>query len=111
VQRKLGPVRKPGSREGLTRAQAEQQLRRRMEHESAIAPARGRLTVEEAGERLIEHLEALGRKKSTIEGYRSTLKVTSARSSATSRSTGSPVRTWKRAWRTVHGRTGRPSRP
>jgi integrase len=34
-----------------------------------------RLTVEEAGERLVDKLEALGRKRSTIEGYRSALNV------------------------------------
>jgi integrase len=75
VQRKLGSVRQPGGRDGLTRSQAERALRRRMEQEDAINTTHARLTVEEAGERLIDHLEALGRKKSTIEGYRSALKV------------------------------------
>jgi integrase len=74
VNRRLGPVRKPGTREGLTRPQAERELRRRMEQEHAVAPT-ARLTVAEAGDRLIDHLEALGRKKSTIEGYRSALAV------------------------------------
>ena len=31
VQRKLGPVRSPGTREGLTRSQAERELRRQLE--------------------------------------------------------------------------------
>jgi integrase len=74
VNRRLGPVRKPGTREGLTRPQAERELRRRMEQEHAVAST-ARLTVAEAGDRLIDHLEALGRKKSTIEGYRSALAV------------------------------------
>jgi integrase len=75
MNRRLGPVRTPGTREGLTRPQAERELRRRMEQEQAIALTTQRLTVEEAGERLIDHLEALGRKTSTIEGYRSALNV------------------------------------
>jgi integrase len=75
VNRKLGPVRQPGTRDGLTRAQAERELRRRMEQEHVAAATTARLTVEEAGARLIDHLEALGRKKSTIEGYRAALRV------------------------------------
>src|SRR5918994_3331328 len=35
VQRKLGPVRQPGTREGLTRKQAEGELRRRMQEGGA----------------------------------------------------------------------------
>jgi hypothetical protein len=46
-----------------------------MEQEHAIAATAARLTVEEVGERLVTHLEALGRKKSTVEGYRSALNV------------------------------------
>jgi integrase len=75
MNRKLGPVRKPGARDGLTRSQAERELRRRMEQEQATASTAARLTVAEAGERLIDHLEALGRKRSTIEGYRSALNI------------------------------------
>lgn len=75
VMRKLGPIRQPGSRDGLTKAQAERELRRRMEQEQAVAAAPARLTVAEAGERLVEHLAALGRKKSTVEGYRSALNI------------------------------------
>jgi integrase len=75
MNRKLGPVREPGSREGLTRSHAERELRRRMEQEQLVAPTTRRMTVEEAGGSLIDHLDALGRKKSTIEGYRSALNV------------------------------------
>jgi integrase len=75
VNRKLGPVRSPGTRDGLTRPQAERELRRKMEQEHVAASTTVRLAVEEAGERLIDHLEALGRKRSTIEGYRSALAV------------------------------------
>jgi integrase len=75
VTRKLGPARQPGTREGLTRSQAERELRRRMERQDAVTATTARLTVEEAAGRLIDHLEALGRKRSTIEGYRSVLTV------------------------------------
>jgi integrase len=74
-RRQDGAIRQSGTREGLTRAQAERELRRRTEQEQAITPTAARLTVREAGERLIDHLEALGRKKSTIEGYRSAVNV------------------------------------
>ena len=46
-----------------------------MEQDHAIAATATRLTVAEAGERLIDQLEAMGRKKSTLEGYRSALNV------------------------------------
>jgi integrase len=72
IKRKIGPKRLPGSREGLTRAQAEAELRRRMAE--AVTPSRSAdLTVTEAGERMIRHLESLGRKPSTISTYRSLL--------------------------------------
>jgi integrase len=74
VKRKLGPIRRPGTREGLTRKQAEVVLHRLMSAETATAPQE-RLTVGEAGERLIDHLAALGRKRSTLTDYRSTLRV------------------------------------
>jgi integrase len=70
VKRKLGPVREPGSRDGLTKAQAERELRRRMDTEGAT-PTGERLTVSEAAERLIDHLEAYGLKPTTIATYRS----------------------------------------
>jgi hypothetical protein len=50
VKRAIGPKRPPGSREGLTRKQAEAELRRRIE---AVEPATRTevLSIEEAGER------------------------------------------------------------
>ena len=48
VTRKLGPVRRPGSREGLTRKMAEARLRRAMS-EVTVAPIYERMTVQEAG--------------------------------------------------------------
>jgi integrase len=73
VKRKLGPVRKPGTLEGLTRAQAERALRRKMESEGEAPVVASRVTVEQAGTRLIAHLEALGRKPTTMKTYRSLL--------------------------------------
>jgi hypothetical protein len=75
ANRKLGPVRPHGTREGLTRAQAERALRRRMEAELAEPSVADRVTVGEAGARLLAHLESLGRKRSTLEGYESFLRV------------------------------------
>ena len=74
IKRKLGPKRKPGTREGLTRAQAEARLRAAMSDPS-IAPIPERVTIAEAGTALIQHLEGLGRKTSTIESYMSTLRI------------------------------------
>jgi hypothetical protein len=37
VKRRIGPMRQPGSREGLTRAQAERELQRRMEQETVVS--------------------------------------------------------------------------
>jgi hypothetical protein len=91
VNRKLGAVRPPGTREGLTRAQAERALRQRMEAQFAEPSVAERLTVAEAGTRLLTHLEGLGRKRSTLQGYESFLRVHLApffgdrRSSASSR--------------------------
>jgi integrase len=73
VQRKLGPVRKPGSKEGLTKAAAEKALRALMAEQ--VTTVTGRVTLEDAGGRLIRHLRTKGRKPSTIEGYRSYLEV------------------------------------
>jgi integrase len=72
IKRKVGPKRSPGSRDGLTRRQAEAELRRRMESEQP-APSRSELTLADAGERLMRHLEALGRKPTTLATYRSLL--------------------------------------
>lgn len=72
VMRRLGPVRASGTREGLTKAQAEARLRRAMA-ETTLPPSTDRMTVEEAAGRLLSHLEAMGRKPSTLRSYRSKL--------------------------------------
>jgi integrase len=70
VKRKLGPKREPGSRDGLTRKQAEAALRRLMGEVVAIAPEQ-RLTFQEAGERYLHHVEhVMQRKRATVQDYR-----------------------------------------
>jgi integrase len=74
VNRRLGPVREPGSREGLTRSQAEAQLRRQTE-QVTVAPTFEKVTIAEAGERLAAQQEIRGRKPATIEATRSAVRV------------------------------------
>jgi integrase len=70
VKRRLGPVRRPGSRDGLTRKQAEAVLRRKMA-EVRHAALEERLDFEQAAERYIAHAEdVMNRKESTITDYR-----------------------------------------
>jgi len=70
VKRKLGAIREPGSREGLTRKQAEMALRRLMTEVRVVVPEE-RMTYQEAGERYLHHLENVKRRKpSTIQDYR-----------------------------------------
>ncbi len=70
VKRKLGAIREPGSREGLTRKQAEMALRRQMTEVRVVAPEE-RMTVQEAGERYLHHIEHVKhRKPSTVQDYR-----------------------------------------
>jgi integrase len=71
VRRKLGPVRKPGTREGLTQAQAERELQRRIEQETIVVARHSRMTLERAGERYLHHLEhVMQRAASTVQDYR-----------------------------------------
>jgi len=74
VNRRLGKVRERGSREGLTKAQAEATMRRHVEA-VIVTASDARVTVAEAGERLIERMQVKGRKSNTIEAVRSTLRV------------------------------------
>lgn len=70
----IGLKREAGSREGLTRSEAEAELRRLM-HEAQMAKDRTSLTVATVGERLLRHLEIVGRKPTTLATYRSTLET------------------------------------
>ena len=74
VKRRIGQRREAGTSNGLTKAQAERELRRKIDSERASA-SRERVTIAEAGERYIAHLTALGRKRATLMDYKSTLRV------------------------------------
>ena len=66
IKRRIGAKRGPGGREGLTRRQAEAELRRLISETPGRRPATERLTVAEVGQRYLTHLENTGRKASTI---------------------------------------------
>ena len=69
VQRKVGPKRAPGTTIGLTRIQAERELRKRIDHDLVLA-AGERKTLAEAGRLYVDHLEhVMDRKRSTIHYY------------------------------------------
>jgi integrase len=70
VKRKLGPKRLSGTSVGLTRRQAEAELRRRMEEApAAVLPTRA--TFRQLAEQHLHHLEsALDRKPTTLHDYR-----------------------------------------
>lgn len=68
VKRKIGRKRKRGSREGLTKAQAEKEMRRLM-RELKPTPQE-RLTLREVGDAYIAHVrDFLERKPSTVQDY------------------------------------------
>jgi len=70
VKRKLGEIREPGTREGLTRKQAEMALRRLMTEVRVVVPEE-RMSIQEAGDRYLHHLEHVKRRKpSTLQDYR-----------------------------------------
>jgi integrase len=77
VKRSLGPMRQPGSREGLTRTQAEARLRELMlQTDSAPPPLIERITVAEVGDRRIKQLARSGRKPdTTLANYESEIRI------------------------------------
>lgn len=76
LKRSIGPKRADGTRDGLTRAQAEAELRRLIAETPAAKTAAGEgLTVAELGRRYALHLEAQGRKKSTVTSVRSVQRI------------------------------------
>jgi hypothetical protein len=75
LKKAIGPKREPGGRGGLTRRQAEARLRRLIEELERTPVVAERLTVEEIGTRYIQHLTALGRRRSTLQDYKSYLQV------------------------------------
>ena len=77
VKRSLGPVRVAGSRDGLTRTQAEARLRELMlEIDSAPPPVAERLAIAEVGDRRIKQLTRTGRKPdTTLANYESEIRI------------------------------------
>jgi hypothetical protein len=75
VKRRVGPKRIPSTRQGLTRTQAEAELRRLIGSVDHATTKRERVTIEEVGSRLVEHRRVQGRKKTTIEAYDSMIRV------------------------------------
>lgn len=74
VKRKIAVKRTPGKADGLTRAQAEKELRKRIERDVIVATA-ARRTLGEAGSAYVDHLEhVMERKRSTIQDYRGHLR-------------------------------------
>jgi integrase len=74
VKRRLGPKRRASTADGLTRTQAEAELRRLMAT-ARVVPGASRRTVEEAGSAYIDHLEhVMERKRTTIADYRGYLR-------------------------------------
>ena len=70
VKRKIGAKREAGGRDGLTRTQAESRLRRLMSEISFAAPEK-RMTIEDAGNSYLHHVEhVMQRKPSTVQDYR-----------------------------------------
>lgn len=75
VKRALGLRRETGSSLGLTRSQAEAELRRLLHTTRSAPPLRERLDLAEAGARYLERLRVLGRRPSTLSDYESILRV------------------------------------
>ena len=75
VWRKLGEKRVAGSRDGLTRKQAEARLRRLIDELERAPVVIERLTVGDVGERYLSHLATVGRRRSTLDDYSSYLRV------------------------------------
>ncbi len=74
VKRQIGLKRIPSTRDGLTRMQAEGELRRLMG--KVVPAAHGeRITVEEAGALFLSGLRAKGRKTATLQTYESLIRV------------------------------------
>jgi integrase len=75
VKRRIGPKRADGAREGLTRKQAEAELRRIIS-ETQVRPSVGeRLTVDEVARRYRLHAVGSGRKRSTVQNIESETRV------------------------------------
>lgn len=75
VSRAIGPVRKPGSKDGLTEKMAETELRRLMQTVERKADPRKAMTFAAADELYRKHLERAGRKRATLTAIESCFRV------------------------------------
>jgi len=76
VKRRLGPLREAGSAQGLSRGQAEKELRRLIEREGAAPTVARRIDLQAAADSHIDHVENFrGRKPTTVDDYRSMTRV------------------------------------
>jgi integrase len=75
VKRRVGPKRVPSTREGLTRTEAEAELRRLMGVVDHAVLTRERVTIEEVGALVVENRRVRGRKKATIQAYDSLTRI------------------------------------
>jgi integrase len=75
VKRRIGPKRIPSTRDGLTRTQAEAELRRLMGTVTLPVARHERMTVAEVGELVVANVAARGRKLSTVQTYASVVGV------------------------------------
>ncbi len=74
VKRRLGRVRVEGTTEGLTKSQAASALRDLRGSVGAAVPRDQRMTMKEAGDAYLAHLDVVkGRKRTTLEDYRQML--------------------------------------
>lgn len=74
IKRHVGPKRAVGEKDGLTKTQAERALRKLIDAHVPTERVQ-RMTVGQAGERYVESREALGRAPTTVEDYRSIVRV------------------------------------
>jgi integrase len=75
VMRRIGRKRSVAAKDGLTRAQAESELRRLMAEVRVAAAVGERLSIHEVAQRYIGHAERRGRKKSTRKNVESEVRV------------------------------------
>jgi integrase len=75
IKRRLGWKRSEGSKDGLTRRQAEAELRKLMAEVAAPRAVGERLTIAELGQRYVRDLERGGRKRTTIIAVNLALRV------------------------------------
>jgi integrase len=75
VKRRIGPKRTPGTTTGLTRAQAEAQLRHLIAETTVTRPAGEPVTIADVTDRYLTHIERRGRKPSTRQNIESEVRV------------------------------------